>query len=416
MKNKLLTISKIGLLAFTILVSQACQEDYEMVDPPMVTDYDDDLDEEVILQKGLESYFVTQFGEGDMDGTSWDQAMDVVGFRKLLSGSIDLSKSTIYMSQGKYVMSETGGLGVIIRKDIKAIKGGYSLLSEGTDLTNRRIDTYKTVISGDVNGNNQADSGDCGLLLVKGGIIGIEGVTFQYGYLSNNDGFSQKLYEVSQSGEMSAKNNDPLYWYTTTEEETLFAWYPSSETLLTEWTVATDQTNEESYKNSDFLYAYEKMKFRSERKLKFHHGTVKLIINVKGDGDTVSEEDLKDMVFTVSAITKGTMTEGKLQPAAGVEAIVMKPYKLEDAREGYIYSFQLLMVPQDMSGKSFFKVTLKDGRNFGHTPGNGEGLLEGGHQYTYNVGVGKPGLKVTIEKDSVSWDGDDEEVEGTDKE
>ena len=147
-----------------------------MVDPPMITDYDDDLDEEVVLQKGLESYFVTQFGEGDMDGTSWDQAMDVAGFRKLLSGSIDLSKSTIYMSQGKYVMSETGGLGVIIRKDIKAIKGGYSLLSEGTDLTNRRIDTYKTVISGDVNGNNQADSGDCGLLLVKGGIIGIEGV------------------------------------------------------------------------------------------------------------------------------------------------------------------------------------------------------------------------------------------------
>ena len=136
MKNKLLTISKIGLLAFTILVSQACQEDYEMVDPPMITDYDDDLDEEVVLQKGLESYFVTQFGEGDMDGTSWDQAMDVAGFRKLLSGSIDLSKSTIYMSQGKYVMSETGGLGVIIRKDIKAIKGGYSLLSEGTDLTN----------------------------------------------------------------------------------------------------------------------------------------------------------------------------------------------------------------------------------------------------------------------------------------
>ena len=56
MKNKLLTISKIGLLAFTILVSQACQEDYEMVDPPMITDYDDDLDEEVVLQKGLESY------------------------------------------------------------------------------------------------------------------------------------------------------------------------------------------------------------------------------------------------------------------------------------------------------------------------------------------------------------------------
>lgn len=32
-------------------MSQACQEDYEMVDPPMITDYDDDLDEEVVLQK-----------------------------------------------------------------------------------------------------------------------------------------------------------------------------------------------------------------------------------------------------------------------------------------------------------------------------------------------------------------------------
>ena len=144
----------------------------------MITDYDDDLDEEVVLQKGLESYFVTQFGEGDMDGTSWDQAMDVAGFRKLLSGSIDLSKSTIYMSQGKYVMSETGGLGVIILKDIKAIKGGYSLLSEGTDLTNRRIDTYKTVISGDVNGNNQADSGDCGL---KEGLLGLKELLFNMG-------------------------------------------------------------------------------------------------------------------------------------------------------------------------------------------------------------------------------------------
>lgn len=97
---------------------------------------------------------------------------------------------------------------------------------------------------------------------------------------------------------------------------------------MTEWTVASDQTIEESY-NSDFLYAYEKMKFRSERKLKFHHGTVKLIINVKGDGDTVSEEDLKDIVFTVSAVTKGSMAEGKLQSAAGVEATVMKPYLLE---------------------------------------------------------------------------------------
>lgn len=229
------------------------------------------------------------------------------------------------------------------------------------------------------------------------------------------DGFAQKVYQISADGGMTAKDNDPLYWYTTTEEETLFAWYPATGTLLTEWSVAADQTAEDAYEKSDFLYAYEKMKFRSERRLQFRHGVVKLIINVKGDGDTVKEEDLEGAVFTIeSTATQGSISEGKLQPKEGVVATSMKPYQLETTREGYVASFQLLLIPQDISGKQFFKLVLKDGRKFSHTPGNGEGILESGHQYTYNVGVGKPGLKVEIEKDSVSWEGDDEEVEGTD--
>ena len=83
MKNSLFIISKLCMLAFILLLAQGCQEDYEMIDPPMMTDYDDDLDEEVIMQKGLESYFVTQFGEGEMDGSSWEQALDVAGFRSV---------------------------------------------------------------------------------------------------------------------------------------------------------------------------------------------------------------------------------------------------------------------------------------------------------------------------------------------
>ncbi len=212
MKNSLFIISKLCMLAFIILLAQGCQEDYEMIDPPMMTDYDDDLDEEVIMQKGLESYFVTQFGEGDMDGSSWEQAMDAAGFRKLLSGSVDLSKSTIYMSQGKYVMSEESGLGVIIRKNVKAVKGGYSQFSEGTDVSERDIDTYATIISGDVNGNKQADAGDCGLLLVKKGIIGIEGVTFQYGYVSEADASTTEcgsgIYVSGSAGDTSVELTD----------------------------------------------------------------------------------------------------------------------------------------------------------------------------------------------------------------
>jgi len=62
-------------------------------------------------------------------------------------------------------------------------------------------------------------------------------------------------------------------------------------------------------------------------------------------------------------------------------------------RKDYVASYQMLTVPQDMSGKLFFQVELKDGRKFAHTPGNGEGILESGHQYTYNVVSRKTGTR-----------------------
>lgn len=225
--------------------------------------------------------------------------------------------------------------------------------------------------------------------------------------VSLHDGFSQKLYHISAEGEMTAANNDPLYWYTTTEEETLFAWYPASETLLTEWSVAADQTTDEAYQKSDFLFAYEKMKFRSERRLKFRHGVVKLILNVKGDGKTVTTEDLQNAVITVeNSVLKGTISEGSLSSVEnGIASI--KPYALTP-KEGYVYSLQLLMIPQDMSGKNFFKVVIGN-KDYYYTPATGEGILESGHQYTYNVGVGKPGLVVKLEDESVDWEGSDDE-------
>lgn len=225
--------------------------------------------------------------------------------------------------------------------------------------------------------------------------------------VSLHDGFSQKLYHISAEGEMTATNNDPLYWYTTTEEETLFAWYPATETLLTEWSVAADQTTDEAYQKSDFLFAYEKMKFRSERRLKFRHGVVKLILNVKGDGKTVTTEDLQNAVITVeNSVLKGTISEGSLSSVEhGIASI--KPYALTP-KEGYVYSLQLLMIPQDMSGKNFFKVVIGN-KEYYYTPATGEGILESGHQYTYNVGVGKPGLVVKLEDESVDWEGSDDE-------
>ena len=70
----------------------------------------------------------------------------------------------------------------------------------------------ETVISGDVNGNKQADAGDCGLLLVKKGHITIEGVTFQYGYVSEADASTTEcgsgIYVSGGAGDTSIELTD----------------------------------------------------------------------------------------------------------------------------------------------------------------------------------------------------------------
>ena len=38
MKNSLFIISKLCMLAFILLLAQGCQEAYEMIDPPLMTD------------------------------------------------------------------------------------------------------------------------------------------------------------------------------------------------------------------------------------------------------------------------------------------------------------------------------------------------------------------------------------------
>lgn len=41
----------------------------------------------------------------------------------------------------------------------------------------------------------------------------------------------------------------------------------------------------------------------------------------------------------------------------------MHPF-VSEVRKDYVASYQMLTVPQDMSGKLFFQVELKDGRKF----------------------------------------------------
>lgn len=86
MKKILFIFSYLVMITCALLINQACQENYEMVDPPLITGTDD-LDEEVIIPEDLECYYVSPSGKGNLDGSSWDNAMSADYFRDLLSAS-----------------------------------------------------------------------------------------------------------------------------------------------------------------------------------------------------------------------------------------------------------------------------------------------------------------------------------------
>lgn len=180
------------LAVISLLGAGACQKTYQMVPPPSASSSDDSLDDEDFGGNKETAIFVTPFGEGEMDGTSWDNAIDADAFLGLLSDQTDLSKAKIYLAEGDYYMSSGSVFGPEIRKKIGAVMGGYSIMSNGTDVSARDVVKHATVFSGDVNKNKKADEGDCGLLCILGGTSSFDGITFRNGYMSETTASAQK--------------------------------------------------------------------------------------------------------------------------------------------------------------------------------------------------------------------------------
>ena len=180
------------IAALSLLGAGACQKTYQMVPPPSASSSDDSLDDEDFGGNKETAIFVTPYGEGEMDGTSWDNAIDADTFLSLLSDQTDLSKAKIYLAEGDYYMSGGSVFGPEIRKKIGSVMGGYSILSKGTDLNSRDVANHTTVFSGDVNKNKRADEGDCGLLCVLGGTSSFDGIVFRNGYINEKTASSQK--------------------------------------------------------------------------------------------------------------------------------------------------------------------------------------------------------------------------------
>ena len=208
-------------------------------------------------------------------------------------------------------------------------------------------------------------------------------------------GGETKKYQAAAGGNLSIAGSDtPFYWQTKTI--TVNAWYPYNGTKPADedLTVKADQSKDTDYQASDYLEAVDATVAFSDPILPFTHRTAKVTVTlVNGEGvDDVS-------TATVTFLNQNGVESGgnEVTPKTGTESGAA--------------TYTALVIPQQMQGKQFIKVTL-DGFDYFYTPkGENDANLQKGKLHTYKITVAKTGLTVTSSSVSL-WTGDKEEVDG----
>lgn len=228
-------------------------------------------------------------------------------------------------------------------------------------------------------------------------------------------GSEVKKYTVAADGALTAhSDNNPFYWTSIAEQKTVGAWYPHSATRPASFTVQADQNTNggAGFQQSDLLYTSQSITYNASTppQLTFKHLPVKVVVNLNA-GDGVTEAEVRNATVTLvnQALTSGAITYNGSTGAASVAQAaagnVITPKVNASAVSGYYKTVQALLVPQQMRGKQFVKITVGSdaaARTYYYVPKNDDANLEHGKQYTYNITVKKDKLEVTASS-SVSW-------------
>lgn len=174
----------------------------------------------------------------------------------------------------------------------------------------------------------------------------------------------------------------PVYWQNTASS-TVTAWYPYKEKQNVD---ISDQS--EGFAEIDFLTATAlEQSYKSPVSLEFKHQMAKVSYTLQA-GDGVTEENLKGAAVQIAGYTKASFSEGELTGAV----------------DGWIIPAsdrEALLVPQDMTGRPFIKVSIH-GNDFIYTPSTETaGNLQAGSHNTYTITVKKDGIEVA--GISASW-------------
>lgn len=202
-----------------------------------------------------------------------------------------------------------------------------------------------------------------------------------------------KKYTAAVGGVLSSTT--PFYWQSTSDIN-VTAWYQHTYSAAkpTSFTVQTDQSGA-GYQQSDLLYSVSQAVTFKNANLTFKHLPVKVVVNLKnGDGVTADEVTNATVTIENQATTSGTIaTDWSVTQTSGNASIT--PKTLTSTASDAQKSVQALVVPQQMQGKKFIKVTCR-GTDYFYTPMNADDAnLQVGNQYIYTITVKKNGITVT---------------------
>ena len=217
--------------------------------------------------------------------------------------------------------------------------------------------------------------------------------------ISMDGGANHKVYKISDAGTGAMiPDGETLYW--SKQQETLAAWYPVNYIIGNGGDSEVNITDQRSGFGTleNILHAPAKDYTYSSSNpvaFTFRHALAKVKVTLK-KGDGIEGSDLSGATVTFTGYTAGSLGYGGMTGSEGSNGYITP--KAETSAGGGAATYTALVIPQQMQGKKFIKVTIGAGgaaRDYFYTPTNStDANLEGGKQYNYTITVKKTGLEV----------------------
>jgi hypothetical protein len=216
--------------------------------------------------------------------------------------------------------------------------------------------------------------------------------------ISMDGGANHKVHKISDAGTGAMiPDGKTLYW--SKQQETLAAWYPVNYIIGNGGGSEVNITNQSSGFGTleNILHApAQEYTYSSGGSVAFtfRHALAKVKVTLtKGDG--IEESDLSNATVTFTGYTAGSLGYDGMTGSEGSNSEITPK---TETSSGSAATYTALVIPQQMQGKKFIKVTIGtegDARDYYYTPtGSTDADLEAGKQYTYTITVKKTGLEV----------------------